>query len=1130
MKKMWFLTFLLHHFRGSKTLKVMKLMMVMLVFFSIQISATVVFSQDSKLSLNVKQERIADVLEEIEKQSTYRFAFSSQFVDMDRKVSVVLEGADISEVLKQLFANTEIDFKIEDEFIILIPKIYDPAAQKSLVNNEQNFQQQGKTITGKVVDPQGEPVPGASIVIKGTTRGTITDMDGNYTLPEVPEDAVLVFSFVGMKTQEITVAGKNTINVQFQEELMGLDEVVVIGYGTVKKSDLTGSVGVLESDQLDEQTNTNLGTALQGKIAGVNIESSGGAPGAGMRFQIRGAGSLNNNNPLILVDDIPVSSINNISPHDIESIQVLKDASAAAIYGSRAANGVILISTKSGKKGPVQINLDVDYGVQEVANKLDLTNTEEWIKIVEESSNTAGIALPSIALDPEEPGEGIDWQDEIFRTAPTQNVSFNATGGSEFMNYSVSLGYLNQDGIIKETGYERATLRFKSDFQKGKFKIGETVLLSTEAVNNQPGVAGQGGNVIGSAALMVPAFSIKNENAIGGYGGAYGSVLDIYNPVAALNLKENKSNYYKALINLFAEVELLEGLKYKFSTGLTATESKNISTEQRYEVGSFFRNEDNYIYEMSGMNKYWQIENTLSFNREFDKHSINAVIGQTAYDDHYRQFSASKKGMPDGKWVMDSGTDEPAANGYENENTMLSYLGRLIYSYDNRYIFTGTFRRDGSSRFSDAKRWGNFPSVSAAWNIANEDFFENWNSDISQLKLRGSYGKLGNQEIGDYQYMGLITSAISYGVGQPNSLWVGNIQTEYVPEQLKWETTTTSNIGIDMSLYNGKINFNFDTYKKVTTDLLLRVPIPLSVGADQNPYNNAGKVSNNGYEIMMNYNGSINDFKFSVSGTLSHVNNEVEELSTGSQVLSGGNATHNGPSVTYTKVGYPMYSFFLIKTDGLFRSEDEIMLHAKDGELIQPNAQVGDIRFIDANNDGKIDGNDRVYCGSPFPDLEYGIRLEGEWRNFDFSMFFQGTTGNKIYNGISTYIKSGRFTSNYSTELLNSYSFNPDSDIPRLDLSDPNGNGVDNSDRFLEDGSYFRFRTLQVGYTLPDHLLTQFGLQKCRIYAGADNIFTITDYSGYNPDIGNNSITNRGIDFRQYPLNQSYHIGLQMSF
>lgn len=1103
----------------------MKLAFVMLIISSLQLSASVVLSQtEGKLDINVKQTRISDVLNEVEEQTDYKFAYSSKFIDTQREISLNLIQADIKDVLDKIFENTEVAYKMEDNFVILLPKnVADEWLNKTV-------QQTGKTITGVVTDNSGNPIPGVSVVVKNTTIGTITDIDGKYQLSNIEEEALLVFSFIGMDTQELSVAGINQMNVEMIESMFGLGEVVVIGYGTVKKSDLTGSVGVLQADDIDKQINTNLGTAIQGKIAGVNVQSAGGAPGAGMVFTIRGAGSLNNNNPLILVDDIPVSSMNNINPNDIESIQVLKDASAAAIYGSRAANGVVLIITKSGKKGPVKINLDVDFAVQQIGKTLDLCNSDEWIKIVTEACQAGGIAVPAIALNPEVSGNGIDWQDQIFRSAPVQNISFSASGGSEHLNYSLSLGYLNQDGVIKETDYNRMNLRFKTDFTKGRFKIGESIILSKEDVGNQPGVGGQGGNVIGAATLMVPAFAVYNDAAIGGFGGASGAVLDIFNPLAALNLKNNEDRYLKALINLYTEIDLIKGLKYKFNVGLSTEQRKNISTEERYEVGSFFRNKSNYLYEMSGASDFWQIENTLSFNREFGKHSFNVVVGQTASDYNYSQFSGAKRGMPDGKWVLDAGADEPAAGGNKNENTMTSYLGRLIYSFDSRYIFTGTYRRDGSSRFSPLKKWGNFPSVSFAWNAANESFIKDNIENISQLKLRASYGKLGNQEIGDYQYMALITSAISYGQGQPNSLWVGNIQTDYAPQVIMWETTATSNFGLDLGLYNGKINLNFDVFQKTTTDLLLRVPIPLSAGANNNPYANAGKVTNNGYELLANYNGNVNDFKFSVTGTLSHVKNKVKELSTGSQELAGGNATHGGSAVSYTKVGYPMYSFFLIETDGLFRSETDIQSHNKDGELIQPNAQIGDIRFKDANKDGMIDGNDRVYCGSPFPDVEFGLRLEGSWKQLDASVFFQGTNGNKIYNGISTYTESGRFTSNYSRKLLNSYSFNPNSDIPRLDMKDSNGNGVDNSDRFLEDGSYIRLKTVQLGYTLPAKLLSRLAIDKCRFYIGAENLFTSTNYSGYNADIGNGGLSNRGIDFRQYPLNRSYHIGLQMSF
>ena len=1081
-----------------------------------------VYSQQSKLSLALKNVSVRDVLKEIEEQSDYFFMYRSEEIDLSRNVSIRLENKPIDEILDNLFSSTNISYEVVNRQIVLTNK-----------NHSTNFaysSQQQKTVTGKITDDSGLPLPGVTIVVKGTTNGTITDLDGNFILPNVPEDAILVVSFVGMKQQEIPAAGTTIINTMLEAETIGLDEVVAIGYGTVRKSDLTGSVGVVKSNQLDQQTNSNLGAAIQGKIAGVSVESSGGAPGAGMNLQIRGAGSLNNNNPLILVDDIAVTSMNNINPNDIESFQVLKDASAAAIYGSRAANGVVLITTKSGSKGPIKINASVDMGMQEVGKTLSLATTDEWIKIITEASGAAGKSVPEIALNPEVPGQGVDWQDEVYRNALVQNFTVGATGGSETLKYNFSIGYLDQDGIVDKTDYSRMNLRIKTDFKKGRVKIGESILLTNETVHDMPGVGGQGGNVVGATVMMIPAFTVYNEDAVGGYGGASGAVLDVFNPVAALNLMQSKSDYYKALINLYGEIEIMDGLKYKLSTGLTYNEHKNDTRNDAYQVGTFFSNTQNYAYRSSALTQYWQIENTLAYNKIFGKHSINAVAGYTTYKNKYDQFTASKKGMADGIWVLNAGSDSPTSGGTASTNTMSSILGRLIYSFDNRYIFTGTFRRDGSSRFSDSKRWGNFPSVSAAWNIANESFFNEWSRTVSQLKIRTSYGKLGNQEIGDYQYTGAITSGVSYATGDPNTLWVGNIQTEYVPKNLKWETTSTTNLGLDMGLWNGKLNYTLDLFQRKTTDLLLRVPIPLSAGANENPYSNAGEIENNGLEMMLNYNGNYKDFKYSITGTFSHVKNEVKELSSGSQVLTGGTATHGGSAVTYTKVGYPIYSFFLIQTDGLFRSDEEIQAHSKDGQLIQPNAQVGDIRFVDDNDDGQIDGNDRAYCGSPFPKYEYGVRLDGSWKFIDASIYLQGTHGNKIYNGIRTYTESAIYTSQYSTDLLNSYSFNSSSDIPRLDLDDPNGNGVDNSDRFLEDGSYLRLKNVQLGFTIPQRWADRLSIQSCRFYIGANNLVTWTDYKGYNPDIGNSSISARGIDFRQYPLNRSYHIGFQMNF
>jgi TonB-dependent starch-binding outer membrane protein SusC len=993
-----------------------------------------------------------------------------------------------------------------------------------------NVWAQEKDITGVVSGKNNEPLPGVTVVVKGTTHGAITNENGRFTLSSVEPGDTLVFSSIGYLSEEIAVGNQTTINSILIEDITELDEVVVIGYGTVRKSDLTGAVGTLKGDELDQHVNTNVGAALQGKMAGVSVETAGGDPGAGVKIQIRGAGSLNNVNPLIIVDGIAVESMNNLNPLDIESIQVLKDASSAAIYGSRASNGVILITTKSGSAGEVKINVNADYGIQQIGKKLDLLNTDDWIKVNNAARDAAGMERLPIALNPEVPGEGINWQDEIYRNAPIQNYSVGASGGSKELKYNLSLGYLNQDGIVETSNYNRFNIRVKTDMTKGKFNLGETVIFSTEGTRDIQNLGGQGGSAVSAATMMIPAFQIYDETAIGGYGGSSGPVMDVFNPVAGLNLFDNKSNYYKLLANLYGEYEIMDGLKYKLSVGSTLNETKKYNYRPRYEVGSIFRNEKTSLYESSGMSKYWQVENTLSYNKRFGKHSINAVIGQTSYKYLYREISGSKKAMPDGIYVLEAGTDEANSAGYEKENTLLSYLGRAIYSYDNRYIVTATYRRDGSSRFSKENRWGDFPSISVAWNIANEKFFSSLATPITELKLRGSYGILGNQEIGDYQYMGLVTSAVSYTAGVPSVLWVGNTQTDYPAVGLKWESTATSNVGVDLGLWSGKMNFTFDYFRKKTTDVLLRVPIPLSVGAGSDPYSNAGKIANNGIETSATYNGNVNDFNFSVTGTLTAVNNEVLALSTGTQQISGASASHHGSAVTYTKEGYPLYSFFLIQTDGLFRSEQEVLDHSKNGELIQPNAVPGDVRFIDANDDGMIDGNDRVYAGSPFPDFTYGLRLEGNWRNIDFSLFFQGTKGNKIYNGFNTYLEAARVNTNYSSKTLDSYTFNPNSDFPRLDMADPNGNGVDNSDRFLEDGSYMRLKTLQLGYTLPESLMNKMSFDNIRLYFAIENLFTISDYSGYNPDIGGNGLNSRGVDFRVYPLNRSFHVGLQLNF
>jgi TonB-linked SusC/RagA family outer membrane protein len=975
----------------------------------------------------------------------------------------------------------------------------------------------------------GQKVSGATVTVKGTTNGTMTDFDGTYKLNVTNPNDILVFTYIGYTTTEEPINGRSVIDVLFKEESNALNEVVVIGYGSIKKSSATGAISSLKAKQLDAQSNTNLGSAIQGKVAGVSVESAGGGPGSGTRIQIRGAGSLNNNTPLILVDDIQVASMNSLSPNDIESIEVLKDAAAAAIYGSRAANGVVIITTKNGKKGDIKVTLDVFGGVANVTKQLNLLNQEEWAKVSNAAYAAAGKASLPIALNPEVGGAGVNYQDEIFTSAPTQNYSLGFLGGSDNLRYSMSLNYFNQDGIIKETNYDRFNMRVKSDYKKGIFKVGETILLTKEKRKELPAVPGQGRNVLGSAITMIPGFAIYDENAIGGYGGASGSVTDIFNPVAALNLFDVTSDTYQALINTYVEASFFDGFKYKLNVGATVSEFKRDNYTPRYEVGGFFKNLDNDLSHTDEFNLYTQVENTLNYTKSFGKNYVNALAGYTVYNNSFKSVVSSVSGIPDNIFVL-GGAIQPAVTGYNLENNLVSYLGRVIYSYDNKYTLSATIRRDGSSRFSPDNKWGNFPSISGAWGIGKETFFTNLKTPITDLKLRASYGVLGNQEIGDYQYLGLITSGISYGVGEPNTLWSGNIQTNSPAVGLKWESTATSDVGLDLDLWNGKLQYTFDYFQKETSDLLLRVPIPLSVGSNNNPYTNAGNVSNKGYEMSLTYNEKIGEFNFNVTGNFSSIKNNVDELSTGSQIVEGAKGSFHGSPVTYSKVGYPIYSFFLVDTDGLFRSQAEIDAHNQNGTLIQPNAQVGDIRYIDYNGDGEINGEDRQYKGSAFPKFEYGLRFQGDWKGIDCTIALQGTDGNKIYNGNNTDLETVRSNINYGSSTLDSFTFNPNSNFPRLDIDDKNNNGADYSDRFLEDGSYLRIKTIQVGYTIPNSITKQVSIDRCRIYFAGDNLYTFTNYSGYNPDVSADALGGRGIDYKSYPLSKTILFGLQLNF
>jgi TonB-linked SusC/RagA family outer membrane protein len=1103
--------------RPVKLLRIAKLLLVLIVATIFQVNAAT-YAQN--VTLNVKNASLKQVFDELSKQTSYHFLYKTEMLSQVKNINLSVTNEPIVQVLEKCFANQSVTYAINENTVVLRERPED-----------LGFKNLQTRVTGTVRDEKGQPMPGVGIKVKGTSVTTVTDVNGKYVVTAAA-NSTLVFSFIGYAGQEIPVAGKSVVDVKLQESQAALSEVVVIGYGTVRRSDLTGSVASIKGGDIKSQGVSDVTRSLQGKMPGVTIESSGGDPGAGTRILIRGVGSFNNATPLYIVDGVQVSGINNLNQTDIESIDVLKDASAAAIYGSRAANGVVLVTTKSGRSGAPVVQFSANLGMQKKASSVDVLNAEEWATVSNQAHANAGFPGLSIAANPSQLGAGTDWQKAIYRNAGIQQYNLLVSGGSENTKYSVSGGYNNQEGIVDVTGYKRYNLRVKTETTKGALKFGQTVLLSREKYITMPGGwGGQGGNPVGSAVMMIPAFGINDPTLQGGYGGATGSVVNIANPVAQLHLEDINRENTGILANAFGELTILPGLKYRLNLGYTNTFNSNYDYERRFVVGGLFSHATNDVSLSKDQDVLILLENTLNYDKKIGKHSIQALAGYTYQSNKYSYLGSSRTDLPDGIDQIDAGAGISSNSGNRLESNLLSILGRVIYSYDNRYLLTASFRRDGSSRFASQNRYGNFPSIALGWNMSNEAFFEPLKKTFSTLKLRASYGVLGNQEIGDYQYSAAVASNINYVVGSGQQRWFGAIQTSFASPDIKWETTKTSNIGIDAGFLENKLNLTADYFIKKTTDVLLNVPIPGSTGSVSNPVVNAGTLQNKGVELGLNFNSAVGKLNYTVFGTISAIKNKVLQLGTGSQQIFGGQPTHHGASATLTEAGGSIGSFYLLKDIGIFNSQDEVNAYAKDGKLIQPNAGPGDVKFQDTNGDGQINNEDRVNLGSPFPNFEYGFGFNANMSNFDFSMFFQGSQGNKIYNGMEQALQSTNLEINYSRVLLNAWTPENHSSVPRLITSDPNNNNVTSS-RFLENGSYLRMKTLQLGYTLSNDFAKKIKITSLRTYISADNVFTITKYTGFNPDLGRSgSILDRGVDFGHiaYPLARTFSVGFQLT-
>lgn len=1073
-------------------------------------------SQNAKVSIHMNNVKLDKILNEIENQTDYLFIYNNQ-VDINKITSVKVKNEAVAQVLDRILSGTGINYELEGTHIILTTE-----AIKDL-----HAQQQAKTVTGTVTDVSGEPIIGANIRIKGTTTGTITDIDGNFSIEAEPQSVIEV-SYIGYLTQETVINNQKSIRFLLKEDTKTLDEVVVIGYGVQKKADLTGSVANINTEKLNTQSNANIGQALQGKIAGVDIVSQGGAPGSGTRIMVRGIGTLNNAFPLYIVDGMYMNSIDHINPNDIASIDVLKDASSAAIYGSRAANGVIIVTTKEGSntEGKPIIDLSVNLGISTASKFLDMLDAKGWAEVTTIARQAIGKPALDMATDLANKPDN-DWQDIMFRPALMQNYNLSVKGGGKYSTYYTGLGYFNQDGIVKGTNYQRYNIQSKNDYKRGIFSAGTNLIISFS--HDKPLHQELRGGMIGTILQSVPTLEKYDDTREGGYGGTYGDVVNIPHPLAIIddNIMDRYNENVKIFANLYAQIELFKGLKYKLNLTPDFSFERYKNYLNKYDFG-LATNSITQLTERQRRRRNILVENLLTFDRTFGEHKISALAGYTYQDSRFRHIQAYGEGLPQGLEEIDAATTNRSNEGNSWRSVLTSILGRVFYSYQNKYLFTATIRRDGSSKFGKNNRYGYFPSFSLGWNVAEEKFMENvhW---LDQLKLRGGYGVLGNQEIDNYQYSSTITTGINYPDGN-GGLLQGAFPKNFANPDIKWEETAMTNVGIDFMAFNNRLSLTADYYVKNTKDILLTVPIPISSGGANDPIRNAGKIRNNGFEFNLGWMDQPNpDISYGINLIGSFNKNKVIAMGSESGSIKGG-STNQNITTSETKAGYPIGGYWLISTAGYFNSQEEVDAYAKDGKKIQPAAEPGDIKFVDANNDGVINDDDRVFQGSPFPDFTFALNGNMRYKNFDLSIGLQGVLGNKIYNATRQTLEDVTKGSNFLASCLDYWTpENKNASHPRLTWDDPNRNTRAESDRYLENGSYLRLRSVQLGYTFPQTWFKG-AIQHARVYINAENLFTITSYSGYSPDVNADNANYRGFDNFIYPTNRTFMLGLNVTF
>ncbi len=1002
------------------------------------------------------------------------------------------------------------------------------------------------TVSGVVVDSNKEPIIGSNVVLKGATIGTITDLDGKYHL-SVPENGTLIFSSIGYTSQEIAINKRSVINVTLAEDVMLIDEVVVVGYGTVRKSDLTGSVGKVTTEELTQLSTTDIGQAIAGRVAGVDVTSNSGAPGSGTKIRVRGYGTINSSDPLYVVDGFPVSDIDYLSPQDIESLEILKDASATAIYGSRGANGVVLIKTKGGKyNAKTTVNATAYLGISSAAKHTNLLNAWEFATLKKELAANSNVTLSArdeamynYAI--ENKYKGTNWEDEVSRTGYSQNYNVDITGGTDRQTFSVGGTYSKQEGILKYNAMDILTGRINNTY---KLPLGFTLGINVIYSHRKSRGGNGDGNYYGSiwpsvmrADPMIPAWDNYTDN--------WGEILfsdPAYHPARSAYLGSDK--YSESSNNMFIgnftlqldDIAGIKGFAFRTQYGIRG----NYSSSKRYNPVWYVspnQSHSNSSLSVSRNNfTSWLWNGYLMYNKVFGQHSIGSTLGSEVQDFRYSTLSGSASDVPENPnmWYIDNSltaSSKTSSNSMPTFSRMASFFGRVNYTFASKYLLTVTGRYDGTSKFADGNKWGFFPSFSLGWNAHEESFLKD-KTPFEQLKLRAGWGQVGNENsAAQFGYISLMNPGNKAVIG--DVIQEGQIQRTFANSNLMWETAEQLNFGLDFGLLSMRLSGTIDYFVRNTKDMILRTPIPLYAGMGRSN-TNAGAMRNNGLELTLRWNDKIGkDFSYSVSANASFIKNEVRDLGS-PDPLYGEGVGRKQESFTRTEVGREMAYFYGYKTGGIFQNWDEINNYkTPDGRLIQPNAAPGDVKFLKTANDGEpLNQDDRTYLGSGMPDATFGLNLSAAYKGFDLSLFMQASVGNELANAVVMDLYSSEFSQwNMSKDMMNRWHGEGTTNkYPRLIASDPNQNGRF-SDRYVENGSYLRMKNLQVGYTLPAAFTQKFRISRLRVYGSIDNVFVITKYTGFDPEMGDylSNPLNNGVDLASYPRPRTFVLGINIS-